>query len=123
MSAETITYDTLPKAVNTLIEQVAEIKNAVEKLLPNEKKIPIGIDEACVILKKAKPTVYTLVRTGKLPCYKSGKKLYFYEEELLEYIEQGRKKSSEQLQEEVKGLFYPQSSNRPTYRDKINSKK
>jgi excisionase family DNA binding protein len=123
MDAKISILEDLPKAVSELIEQVSEIKLAVDKLLPSQKKVPIGIDLACSLLQKAKPTVYALVRQGKLPCYKSGKKLYFYEEELLEYIEQGRKKNPEQLQEGVKGLFYPQSSTRPTYRDKSNSKK
>lgn len=122
MSAETITYDTLPKAVNQLIEQVAEIKNAVEKLLPVEKRTPIGIEGACLILQKAKPTVYALVRTGKLPCYKSGKKLYFYEDELLKYIEQGRKKTTEEIEEEINQGFYTPSPQRPTYRSRYSKK-
>ncbi|MDH6343761.1 excisionase family DNA binding protein [Parabacteroides sp. PFB2-12] len=122
MSVETITYDTLPKAVNQLIEQVAEIKTAVEKLLPMEKRTPIGIDDACQILQKAKPTVYALVRTGSLPCYKSGKKLYFYEDELLKYIEQGRKKTTEEIEEEINQAFYSPNSKRPTYQSKYSKK-
>ena len=47
------------------------------------KRIPIGIDDACKLIGKAKPTVYTLVRKRLLPCYKNGKHLYFFEDELL----------------------------------------
>ncbi len=44
---------------------------------------------------------YTLVRKGILPAYKKGKKLYFYEDELLAWVENGRKKTSEQNYDEV----------------------
>ena len=43
------------------------------------------------ITRKAKPTIYTLARKGLIPAYKRGKKLYFYEDELLQWIESGRK--------------------------------
>ena len=38
---------------------------------------------------------------GLLPAYKKGKKLYFYEDELLAWIENGRRKSAEQTYEEM----------------------
>lgn len=122
MSTKVVTHNTLPDAVNLLIEQVAEIKTVVEKLLPVEKRTPIGIESACLILQKAKPTVYALVRTGKLPCYKSGKKLYFYEDELLKYIEQGRKKTTEEIEEEINQAFYSPNPKRPTYQSKYSKK-
>ena len=51
----------------------------------------VEIDEAYKITRKAKPTIYTLARKGLIPAYKRGKKLYFYEDELLQWIESGRK--------------------------------
>ena len=48
-----------------------------------------------------KVTIYTLVRKGLLPAYKKGKKLYFYEDELLAWIENGRRQTSEQTYEEM----------------------
>ena len=53
------------------------------------------------IIRKAKPTIYTLVRKGLLPAYKKGKKLYFYEDELLAWIENGWRKTSEQTYERM----------------------
>lgn len=76
-----ITFENLPKAVAHLVSEVAEIKNLVCKgqtpIVP-PKRIPIGIDDACKLIGKAKPTVYTLVRKRLLPCYKNGKHLYFF---------------------------------------------
>ena len=77
-----------------LTEQVERIHKIVAALQPQTaiNKHPIvEIDEACKITRKAKPTIYTLARKGLIPAYKRGKKLYFYEDELLKWIEEGRK--------------------------------
>lgn len=86
-----------------LTEQVIELKKMVSELKPpsSEKRVLIEIEDACRIIHKAKATVYTLVRKGILPAYKKGKKLYFYEDELLAWVENGRKKTSEQNYDEV----------------------
>ena len=103
MQKETVTFDKLPEAVGYLTEQVIELKKMVAELQPqpSDKHVLVEIEDACRIIRKAKPTIYTLVRKGLLPAYKKGKKLYFYEDELLAWIENGRKKTSEQTYEEM----------------------
>ena len=66
----------------------------VSELQPpaSDKHVLVEIEDTCRIIRKAKPTIYTLVRKGLLPAYKKGKKLYFYEDELLAWIENGRRK-------------------------------
>ena len=88
MANEQITFDKLPQAVGYLTEQMEQIRQMVAALQPHRL---IEIDEACKITRKAKPTIYTLARKGLIPAYKRGKKLYFYEDELLQWIESGRK--------------------------------
>ena len=104
MSKEKVSFDELPQAVAYLTEKVEELFVMVSKLqpvqTPTERK-PIEVDEACNILKKAKPTIYNLVRKGVLPAYKKGKKLYFYEDELLQWIETGRKETNQQTYDEM----------------------
>lgn len=97
-----ISFDELPRAVSELTEQVStltEMVSALQSSKPNEKTL-IGIDEACEVLHKAKPTIYALVRKGTIPSYKRGKKLYFYREELIEWIESGRKSVSQPISSE-----------------------
>ena len=104
MANEQITFDKLPQAVGYLTEQMEQIRQMVEALQPqtsSDKHRLIEIDDACHIIRKAKPTIYTLVRKGLLPAYKKGKKLYFYEDELLAWIENGRRKTAEQTYEEM----------------------
>ena len=91
-----------------MASEIAEIKFLVERkettTIP-PKRIPIDIEAACQLIGKAKPTVYTLVRTRKIPCYKNGKKLYFFEDELLEWISQGKKKTLQEIQSEADANF------------------
>ena len=83
--ANEITFDKLPQGY--LTEQVERIHKIVAALQPQtaiDKHRIVEIDEACQITRKAKPTSYTLARKWLVPAYKRGKKLYFYEDELLQ---------------------------------------
>lgn len=65
MMCTEITFDKLAEAVAHLIKSVSEIKSLIEERKKSEKpkeRTPIGIDEACRIIQKAKSTVYVLVR-------------------------------------------------------------
>jgi excisionase family DNA binding protein len=103
MDASKITFDSLPQAVAYLVDEVAAIRLLVEKNQNPvvEKRIPIGIDVACRIIGKAKPTVYSLVRKRQIPCYKNGKKLYFFEDELMAWILNGKKKTAMEISAEM----------------------
>lgn len=113
MECKDLTFDKLPEAVAYLIEAVAEIKSLVKNKteLP-EKRIPIGIEDACRIIQKAKPTIYALVRKGLLPSYKRGKKLFFFEEELLKWIAEGKKKTILDIRAEMEADLYSKSRRR-----------
>lgn len=84
----------LPEAIAYLINEASQLRKLVEQKQKTTivKRTPIGIDEACEIKKKSKPTVYTPVRKKLLPCYKHGKKLYFYEDELFEWFKSTKAK-------------------------------
>ena len=104
MTKEPITFDKLPQAVSYLTEQVEKIYQLVETLQtqkPDNQHQLIDIDKASILIQKSKPTIYRLARTGLIPAYKRGKKLYFYEDELLAWIENGRRKTAEQTYEEM----------------------
>jgi excisionase family DNA binding protein len=111
MNANEITFDSLPQAVAYLVDEVAAIKLLVEnhQTPPPKKRVPMGIDDACQIIGKAKPTIYALVRNRLLPCYKNGKKLYFFEDELLEWIAKGKKKTLLEINAEVESDYKRQS--------------
>jgi predicted DNA-binding transcriptional regulator AlpA len=94
MDVNEISFENLPKAVAHLTSEIAEIKSLVQNAKisePKEKRIPIGIEDVCKIIGKAKPTIYTLVRERKIRVTKAEKTLFF-EDELLEWISKGKKK-------------------------------
>lgn len=108
MEHNEISFENLPSAVAHLNNQVEELKELIlrkESISIPQKKTPIDIEKACEIIGKAKPTVYTLVRTRQIPCYKSGKKLYFFEDELLEWIRNGRRKTMVEIEAEAAKNF------------------
>ena len=103
MNANEITFEKLPEAVAFLTKELLSLRELIEKqqtVVP-KRQVPIGIDDASRIIGKAKPTVYTLVRKRILPCYKNGKKLYFYEDELITLINSGKKKTIQELKSEA----------------------
>jgi len=108
MCADKITFDKLPEAVAFLIQEISQIRELVEKNKPQsaEKRRPIEIDEACSFVKKAKPTIYALVRKGLIPCYKNGKKLYFFEDELMQWISNGKKKTIDEIKAEIESELF-----------------
>lgn len=91
-----ITSENLLEAVKLLTSEVSNLKNQLMQH-PKEKRFPIGLNEACKIMGKGKPTVYAMVQKGLIPYYKNGKKLYFYEDELLELINSGKRKAIAEL--------------------------
>lgn len=103
-----LTFEKLPEAIAYLIKTVDELKilvtNPESKSI--EKRIPIGIDEACRIVQKAKSTIYSLARKGLIPCYKKGKKLFFFEDELINWIQKGKKKTIDEIKEEMSNSIY-----------------
>ena len=108
MEHNEISFENLPSAVAHLNNQVEELKELIlrkESVSIPQKKTPIDIEKACEIIGKAKPTVYTLVRTRQIPCYKSGKKLYFFEEEKHEWIRNGRRKTMVEIEAEAAKNF------------------
>lgn len=104
MDINEISFENLPKAVAHLVKEIAEIKLMIQNVQVYESKdksIPVGIEQASRLIGKAKPTIYALVRQRKIPCYKYGKKLYFFEEELLDWISKGKKKTIHEIESDV----------------------
>ena len=115
MDKPDITFDKLPEALAALTEQVTHIRNLIERLQPPSEKTscPIGIDQACKLLMKAKSTVYAMVHKKQIPCYKSGRKLYFYEHELLDWIAGGKKISIAETRNGIEALMLKTVRHKP----------
>ncbi|MFR9548240.1 MAG: helix-turn-helix domain-containing protein [Rikenellaceae bacterium] len=87
MERKVTTHDNLPQMVELLMQKIEGLEIKIDALTPNKtKKTTIDIDAAAEFTQKAKSTIYKLVRSGGIPAYKRGKKLYFVKEELEEWL-------------------------------------
>lgn len=103
---ETITFDQLPEAVSRLLEKTDLLFDRMSRLekpaaVPASSPAPVGLSDACKLLGKSKPTVYRLCHLRVLPHFKQGKKLYFFEKDLLEWIVAGKRKTMLEIDREV----------------------
>lgn len=117
MSENKLSFDQLPETVAKILTEVNKIKDLIEQdRKPTEKRKPIEIDEACVLIKKAKPTVYALARKGQIPCSKIHGKLYFFEDQLISWIDSGKRKTTAELKAEIEAETQTSRTKRPTRR-------
>ncbi|RLJ75081.1 helix-turn-helix domain-containing protein [Pedobacter alluvionis] len=91
-------FEQLPKFMARMEEKLDRIEVLLETY---QKDLPendfIGAKEACEILKFTLPTLYTKVCKREVPFYKQGNRLYFSRVELLNWIQEGKKKSLSEI--------------------------
>ncbi len=93
-SMEQITFNELPEAIAKLlarterIEELLASQSSTTKDSPNK---PLTIKEAAAFLNLAPQTLYGLTCKKAIPHYKKNKRLYFKQEELELWLNDGRK--------------------------------
>lgn len=93
---EELTQENVPKAVNYLINEVAEMRAVLEHIesqlgLGVDKHRPIDAERVAEILGLTKNAINKMVRANRIPYYDKGEKIYFFEDELIKWVEQSRK--------------------------------
>ena len=94
---EELTMNAVPKAVNYLIEEVAEMRAILENMekqlgLGVNRHRPILIERAAEILQMKIGTVRRLVNNHEIPHYIREQNIYFFEDELIKWIEDSKVK-------------------------------
>lgn len=86
-----------PVSIDELIERItenvtAEIVKKISKKEEIEKDPWLSLDDLIAYdpQHRTKPTFYGLVSTGKIPHYKTGKKLFFLKSEIDEWLKSGK---------------------------------
>lgn len=59
----------------------------------------LNFEEMCAFLGIAKSTGYQRIGRGEIPHFKKGSRLYFWKLELIKWVESGRRKTKEDLEE------------------------
>lgn len=90
---DNITFEQLPQAVSMLIEKVGQLADKVEKVLGNtgqrQERRLLTLDDVATLLDKSSSTIYAMTSDKCIPYHKRGNKLYFFENEIIAWIEQG----------------------------------
>ena len=106
---EKLTFEHLPQAVTMLTKEVSELKRLLiekqEQPTTEQPEQLLTVQEAGQFLNLKVPTVYTKVSKGELPVMKRSKRLYFSSTELMEYLKEGRKKSSAEIEQEAEAYL------------------
>jgi len=94
---EELTMSAVPKAVNYLIEEVAEMRAVLDHIeqrlgLGADKHRPILIERAAEILQMKVGTVRRFVNSREIPHYKREHNIYFFEDELIKWVEESKVK-------------------------------
>lgn len=105
MTEQNLTFDQLPKAVIMLTKEVSELK---QLLISKEQQRPteqperfLTIQEAAKFMNLSVPTMYSKVSRCELPVMKRGKRLYFSLKELTEYLKNGKKMTTAEIEAEA----------------------
>ncbi len=95
---EELTIQNVPKAVNYLINEIAEMRMLLEHIekqlgLGVDKHRPIGIADAAKILDQTERVINKMVKSRSIPHYVKDEKVYFFEDELVKWVEASRVKT------------------------------
>lgn len=74
------------------------------KQMPNKEQSKdklLTVHEVAKLLKIAPATIYAKVSDNTLPFMKQGKRLYFLESDIIEYLKQSRNKTNAEIEEEA----------------------
>ena len=103
---EKVTWDNLPHSVTMLTKVVSELKTLLIKKQEQVKSEPseqlLTIKEAASLLHLSVSTLYSKNSRGELPnVCKQGKRLYFSKQSLIDWVKEGRNKSSSEIEQEA----------------------
>lgn len=88
-----ITFEQLPQAVSLLIEKVGQLEDKVDEALgkatQQKGRRLLALDDVAALLGKSASTIYAMTSEKRIPYHKRGNKLYFFEDEIIGWIEQG----------------------------------
>ncbi|MCK5370342.1 MAG: helix-turn-helix domain-containing protein [Cyclobacteriaceae bacterium] len=94
----TISKSEIQKFIESAVEKVMLKKSTKDN---NQNDAFLDVDQAATFLGIAKATLYGKCSKLIIPHFKKGKKLYFHQSELMEYLKSGRRKTVQDIQQNV----------------------
>jgi predicted DNA-binding transcriptional regulator AlpA len=108
-----ITFNNLPNAVSQLFYKLECIENLLlnSRSTQSENEKLLSVQQAGDFLNLAIPTIYGLTQRNLIPHSKRGKRLYFLESELREWVNSGKRKTIQELESELKFVIKKKGGN------------
>lgn len=102
MEEQKITFDQIPQIMAQLVQEVHGLSEKVNVLSVKQDKQneissqrithkAITSQQVCEIIHKKPVTLYRMVARSQIPCYKSGKTLVFFEDEIYDWLKLRKK--------------------------------
>jgi len=103
---EPFSFDKVPEVIRQLFEKVEKIELLIGNLQPKDpdENQLLTIQEAAEFLKVTVPSLYSKVSRKEIPVNKPGRRLYFYKNDLLDWVRANKKKTNTELQSEAAAM-------------------
>ena len=93
-------FETLEARLSNIETLILDIKDQTKHVKPTDDSDEfLTIPQAAKLLHLSVPTMYGKTHRNELPFMKRGKRVLFSKKQLIEYIEQGRKLTNDELKE------------------------
>ncbi len=94
-------FEVIEARLSSIENLILDLKHQPKKVeSKNESEQPLTVEETAEFLSLSVPTIYGLIHKGKLVGMKPAKRRYFHKVELLNYLNQSRGKSLEEISNE-----------------------
>ena len=104
---ETLKFEQLPQLIADLKIEVEEMKALLLiKAEPQpDNNIPISIKNVAILTGLTVPTLYRYCQQNEIPYQKKGNRLYFFREEIVDWIKTGRQKTLREIKTDTDTFF------------------
>lgn len=99
-----VTFDSLPKLVSELKTSISDLNSKVEKLLGGQEKPSnevLNVKQAAKFLQVEVGTIYKYVGDREIPFSKKQGRLYFFTQDLINWVKSGKKRTQEEIKSQV----------------------
>lgn len=111
METKKFSFDQLPQEVSLMSQKLDKLVELVTKQSSGEEESNelLTIDQAAKLLKLAKQTLYSKISRSEIPFHKpaGSKRVYFYRQDLLDYIKIGRQKTVSEYEADASSCLIP----------------
>lgn len=101
MEYDKITFNDVPRLMGDMMAEIKAMRAQVTSLEQQARRIPVtpstepvhrplSTEQVCQLVHRKRDTVYRLARSGAIPCYKQGKFLEFFEDEILDWLKSNK---------------------------------